>query len=164
MKQERRVLAKCGRIDPTQVSHYIAGGGYSALAKVLSKMTPEAGHRRNPGGQAARPRRRRIPHRAEMEICPPGAGIAQVRDLQRRRRRSGRFHGPRAAGRRPPRRDRRHAHRRLCHGRRIQGYIYVREEYPIAVEHLTIAVEQLRELGLLGENILGTGFRLPSLH
>ena len=40
------------------------------------------------------------------------------------------------------------------------GYIYVREEYPIAVEHLTLAIEQMKELGLLGENILGTGFHL----
>ena len=39
-----------------------------------------------------------------------------------------------------------------------QGFIYVREEYPIAIEHLTIALDQTRELGLLGENILGTGF------
>jgi NADH-quinone oxidoreductase subunit F len=39
-----------------------------------------------------------------------------------------------------------------------QGYIYVREEYPIAIEHLTIALEQAGEFGLLGENILGTGF------
>ena len=37
------------------------------------------------------------------------------------------------------------------------GYIYVREEYPIAIDHLTIAIEQAKELGLLGENILGTG-------
>ena len=40
------------------------------------------------------------------------------------------------------------------------GYVYVREEYPIAVEHLQIAIEQVKELGLLGENILGTGFNL----
>ena len=39
-----------------------------------------------------------------------------------------------------------------------QGYIYVRAEYPIAVEHLNIAIAQARELGLLGKNILGTGF------
>ncbi len=38
------------------------------------------------------------------------------------------------------------------------GYLYVREEYPIAVEHLTLAMEQMKELGLLGENILGQGF------
>ena len=38
------------------------------------------------------------------------------------------------------------------------GYIYVREEYPIAIDHLTIALEQATELGLLGENIMGTGF------
>ena len=40
------------------------------------------------------------------------------------------------------------------------GYIYVREEYPIAVENLTIALDQMSELGLLGENILGTGMNL----
>ncbi|MBU4034816.1 MAG: FAD-dependent oxidoreductase, partial [Proteobacteria bacterium] len=40
------------------------------------------------------------------------------------------------------------------------GYIYVREEYPIAVNHLTIAISQAHDLGLLGENILGTGFNL----
>ena len=39
-----------------------------------------------------------------------------------------------------------------------QGYIYVRAEYPIAVKRLEIAIEQAREYGLLGENILGTGF------
>src|SRR4030042_5054701 len=39
-----------------------------------------------------------------------------------------------------------------------QGYIYVRLEYPLAIRHLNIAIEQARALGLLGENILGTGF------
>ena len=39
-----------------------------------------------------------------------------------------------------------------------QGYIYVRAEYPIAVRRLQIAIEQARNYGLLGENILGTGF------
>jgi NADH-quinone oxidoreductase subunit F len=37
-KQERRVLANCGRIDPTNIEHYIAGGGYQALVKALSKL------------------------------------------------------------------------------------------------------------------------------
>ena len=41
-----------------------------------------------------------------------------------------------------------------------QGYIYVRAEYPVAIKHLTIAMDQARALGLLGENILGTGFFL----
>jgi len=40
-RQERRVLAHCGRIDPTQIEHYIAAGGYRAIVKALSKMTPE---------------------------------------------------------------------------------------------------------------------------
>jgi len=40
-RQERRVLAHCGRIDPTQIEHYIAAGVYRAIVKALSKMTPE---------------------------------------------------------------------------------------------------------------------------
>ena len=40
------------------------------------------------------------------------------------------------------------------------GFVYVRAEYPIAVEHVGIALEQARDCGLLGENILGTGFSL----
>jgi NADH-quinone oxidoreductase subunit F len=39
-----------------------------------------------------------------------------------------------------------------------QGYIYVRQEYPLAVENVNIALSQLRQLGLLGNNILGSGF------
>ena len=39
-----------------------------------------------------------------------------------------------------------------------QGYVYIRAEYPIAVQRLEIAIKQARELGLLGENILGSGF------
>ena len=41
MKQEKRVLANCGRIDPTRIEQYIAAGGYRAIVKALSKMTPE---------------------------------------------------------------------------------------------------------------------------
>jgi NADH-quinone oxidoreductase subunit F len=40
-KQEKRVLARCGQIDPTRIEHYLAVGGYRALAKALSKMSPE---------------------------------------------------------------------------------------------------------------------------
>ena len=40
-KQERRVLANCGRIDPTNIEHYISAGGYQAIVKALSKMTPD---------------------------------------------------------------------------------------------------------------------------
>ena len=39
-----------------------------------------------------------------------------------------------------------------------RGYIYVRMEYPLAVEHLTVAIQQARDMGFLGEDILGTGF------
>ncbi|MBM3285108.1 MAG: FAD-binding protein, partial [Candidatus Aminicenantes bacterium] len=44
-----------------------------------------------------------------------------------------------------------------------EGYVYVRDEYPLAVEHISLAIEQARELGILGDNILGTGFEF-NLH
>jgi NADH-quinone oxidoreductase subunit F len=157
MKQERRVLGQCGRIDPTQVSHYIAGGGYSALAKVLSKMTPEQviaetleaklrgrGGAGFPTGQKWK-FARQAPGSPKYVICnadegDPGAFMDRaLLEGDPHAVIEGMLIGAYAMG-------------------ASQGYIYVREEYPIAVDHLTIAVEQLRELGLLGENILGTGF------
>ncbi|MDA8138618.1 MAG: FAD-dependent oxidoreductase [Desulfobacteraceae bacterium] len=157
MKQERRVLALCGRIDPTKVEHYIAAGGYSALAKVLSKMTPEqviaevsAARLRGRGGAG-------FPTGQKWKFAREAAGAPKYIICNADEGDPGAFMD-RALLEGDP-----HA---VLEGMLIgayaigatQGYIYVREEYPIAVEHLTIALGQLRELGLLGENILGTGF------
>ena len=84
--------------------------------------------------------------RAQVEVRPAGRGGCQVHHLQRRRGRPRRVHGPQRPGRRPAQRHRRHGHRRLRHRRRRKGYIYVRAEYPLAVERLKIAIEQAREL------------------
>lgn len=156
-KQVRRVLANCGRIDPTRIEHYIAAGGYRALVKALSQMTPEAvieevvqSKLRGRGG-AGFPTgikwrfARQSPVTPKYVVCnadegDPGAFM------------------DRALLEGDP-----HA---VIEGMMIGGYamgaeygiIYVREEYPIAVEHLTRAIEQGKQLGLLGENILGTGF------
>jgi NADH-quinone oxidoreductase subunit F len=157
MKQERRVLALCGRIDPTRVEHYIAAGGYSALAKVLSKMTPEQviaetldarlrgrGGAGFPTGQKWR-FAREAPGSPKYVICnadegDPGAFMDRaLLEGDPHAVLEGMLIGAYAMG-------------------ASRGYIYVREEYPIAVEHLTIALDQLHALGLLGENILGTGF------
>ena len=51
-----------------------------------------------------------------------------------------------------------HGDRRICDRSQSQGYIYVRAEYPIAVQRLEIAIEQAREYGLLGKNIFDSGF------
>ncbi len=156
-KQERRVLANCGRIDPTRIDHYIAAGGYQAVAKMLSKMTPEdvieeviAAKLRGRGG-AGFPAGLKWKFTRQAEghpkyiICnadegDPGAFMDRaILEGDPHAVLEGMLIGAYAIG-------------------AEYGYFYVREEYPIAVDHLTIAVEQAKELGLLGENILGTNF------
>ncbi len=156
-KQVKRVLANCGRIDPERIEHYIATGGYQAIAKVLSRMTPgqvidevTAAGLRGRGG-AGFPTgikwgfARQAEGRPKYIICnadegDPGAFMDRaVLEGDPHAVLEGMLIGAYAIG-------------------AEFGYIYVREEYPIAVEHLSIALEQMKELGLLGENILGTRF------
>ena len=156
-KQVRRVLANCGRIDPTMIEHYVAAGGYQAIVKVLSRMTPEqvidevtAAKLRGRGG-AGFPTgvkwgfTRQAVGQPKFIICngdegDPGAFMDRaVLEGDPHAVLEGMLIGAYAIGAK-------------------YGYIYVREEYPIAVEHLKRALEEMKELGLLGENILGTGF------
>ena len=157
MKQKRRVLANCGRIDPTRIEDYIAAGGYQAFVKAVSRMTPEsviaevqAAKLRGRGG-AGFPTglkwkfAREAPGRPKYIVCnadegDPGAFMDRaILEGDPHSVIEGMLIGAFAMG-------------------SEYGYIYVREEYPIAVDHLTLAVDQCRELGLVGENILGTGF------
>jgi NADH-quinone oxidoreductase subunit F len=156
-KQERRVLANCGRIDPTKIEHYIAAGGYQALVKALSKMKPDqvieevlTAKLRGRGG-AGFPTglkwkfARQSEGRPKYVVCnadegDPGAFMDRaILEGDPHAVLEGMLLGAYAMG-------------------SEYGYIYVREEYPIAVDHLTLAIDQANELGLLGENILGTGF------
>jgi NADH-quinone oxidoreductase subunit F len=155
-KQERRVLANCGRIDPTNIEHYIAAGGYQALVKALSKMPPDqvieevlSAKLRGRGG-AGFPTglkwkfARQAEGRPKYVVCnadegDPGAFMDRaILEGDPHAVVEGMLIGAFAMG-------------------SEYGFIYVREEYPIAIDHLTIAIEQAKELGLLGENILGTG-------
>ncbi|RJQ57535.1 MAG: hydrogenase [Desulfobacteraceae bacterium] len=155
-KQLRRVLANCGRIDPQNIEHYIAAGGYEAFSKALSKMSPEsvieevvAAKLRGRGGAG-------FPTGIKWKFCRQSAGSPKYIICNADEGDPGAFMD-RAILEGDP-----HA---VLEGMMIgayaigaeYGYIYVREEYPIAVEHLTTAIEQAREIGLLGENILGTG-------
>jgi len=156
-KQERRVLSNCGRIDPTNIEHYIAAGGYQALVKALSKLTPEqvinevqSAKLRGRGG-AGFPTglkwkfARQAEGRPKYVVCnadegDPGAFMDRaILEGDPHAIVEGMLLGAYAMG-------------------SEYGFIYVREEYPIAIDHLTIAIEQAKKLGLLGENILGTGF------
>ncbi len=155
-RQERRVLANCGRIDPTKIEHYLAAGGYQASVRALTRMTPEqvieevtASKLRGRGG-AGFPTglkwkfAREAQGKPKYIICnadegDPGAFMDRaVLEGDPHAVLEGMLIGAYAMG-------------------AEYGYVYVREEYPIAVEHLQIAIEQMNELGLLGENILGTG-------
>ncbi len=157
MKQVRRVLANCGTIDPTRIEHYIAAGGYQGIVKALSRMAPEdvidkvttAKLRGRGGAGFSTGLKWKFAHQAEGRpkyiICnadegDPGAFMDRaVLEGDPHAVLEGMLIGAYAMG-------------------AEYGYIYVREEYPIAVEHLNLAIEQMKEIGLLGENILGTGF------
>ena len=156
-KQKRVALKNCGVIDPENINEYIGLDGYMALGKVLTEMTPDqviqtikdSGLRGRGGGgfptgvkwsfAAAQPA-------GQKYVCcnadegDPGA-------FMDRSVLEGDPHVVLEA--------------MAIAGYAIgasQGYIYVRAEYPIAVKRLEIAIGQARENGLLGKNILGTGF------
>jgi len=156
-RQHRIVLALNGVIDPTRIEEYIAAGGYAGMAKALGSMQPEAiidevtrsGLRGRGGGGFLTGRKWRSARDAHGE---PKYTIA-----------NGDEGDPGAFMDRSLMEGVPHA---VIEGMIIgafaigssQGFIYVRNEYPLAVKHLTIAIDQAREAGLLGENILGTGF------
>ena len=156
-KQVRHVMRQCGLIDPQSIDEYIAVGGYQALAKVLSSMTPEqvieevkrSGLRGRGGAGFSTGAKWESTRRAKGEVRyvvangdegDPGAFMN--RSLMEGDPHSiieGMIIGAYAIG----------AH---------QGFIYVRDEYPLAVHNLQVALEQAREYGLLGTDILGSGF------
>lgn len=161
-KQKRVVFANNGLIDPENINDYIALGGYSALSKVLFELKPdeiidiieESGLRGRGGGgfwagskwkyaKNAKGDRKYII--ANGDEGDPGAFMD--RSLM-----EGNPHSVLEgmiiaaysisnAGEIP-----------------VEGYIYVRNEYPLAVKHLFLAIERAREYGLLGEDILGYKF------
>ncbi len=158
-KQTKLVLDKNRLIDPTNIDDYLALDGYSALAKALFKSQPEqiieeiksSGLRGRGGAGFPTGRKWESVRNAysydgiRYVICnadegDPGAYMD--RSLLEGNPHSiieGMIIGAYAIG----------AH---------DGYVYVRYEYPLAVNNLTIALEQAREYGLLGEDILGSGF------
>jgi NADH:ubiquinone oxidoreductase subunit F (NADH-binding)/(2Fe-2S) ferredoxin len=154
--QMRLIIGNNGLIDPTSIDDYLAIGGYTALAKAL-KMTPEriideikkSGLRGRGGAGFPTGSKwestRNAPGEPKYVICnadegDPGAFMD--RSLVEGNPHSvleGMIIGAYAIG----------SH---------EGYIYIRNEYPMAVRHMRIAMEQAEAYGLLGENILGSGF------
>jgi len=155
--QVRRVLWNCGFINPTNIDHYIASGGYEALQKAVFEMEPEevinevkrSGLRGLGGAGFPAGRKwegcRRAPGDEKYVICNADEGDPGA--FQDRSVLEGDPHsileGMIIAG--------------YAVGAR-KGYIYVRAEYPLAVKYLEIAIHQAKEKGFVGENILGSNF------
>jgi NADH:ubiquinone oxidoreductase subunit F (NADH-binding)/(2Fe-2S) ferredoxin/Pyruvate/2-oxoacid:ferredoxin oxidoreductase delta subunit len=155
--QQRKVLANCGRVDPKRIEDAVARGGYSAVAKALASMTPEQvidevreSGLRGRGGAG-------FPTGMKWGFCRKAPGEEKYLICNADEGDPGAFMD-RALLEGVP--------HQVIEGMVIaafaigasHGFVYVRAEYPIAVEHMTIALEQARECGLLGDNILGSGF------
>jgi NADH-quinone oxidoreductase subunit F/NADP-reducing hydrogenase subunit HndC len=156
-KQVRIALRNNGKIDPCNINHYIALGGYAALEKALSTMSPDdvleevkRANLRGRGG-AGFPAGRKWEHTkkapgkikfviANGDEGDPGAFMDRsIMEGDPQSLLEGMILCAYAIGAR-------------------YGFIYVRHEYPLAVKNLGIAIKQAEELGILGGNILGTDF------
>jgi len=156
-KQHRIVLRNCGVINPESIDEYIARDGYAALEKVLFEMTPDevikeliqSGLRGRGGAGFPTGLKWRFTKDAVSDtkyvVCNADEGDPGA--YMDRSTAEGDPHSILEA--------------MTIAGRTVganQGYIYIRAEYPLAIRRLNHAIAQAREYGLLGENILGSGF------
>jgi len=155
--QMRLLIGNNIKLDPKSIEDYLALGGYSALAKVLSQMTPDQvlaevkkANLRGRGGGG-------FPAGRKWEECRNAPGEIKYVIVNADEGDPGAFMDRALLEGNP------HS---VLEGLIIgayaigshEGYIYVRQEYPLAVENVTIAIKQAEEYGFLGENILGSGF------
>ena len=156
-KQFRIVLRNCGVIDPEKIDEYIARDGYAALAKVLTEMTPDqvvdemrkSGLRGRGGAGFPTWMKWKFSKEAAADqkyvVCNADEGDPGA--YMDRSTIEGDPHSILEA--------------MAIAGRTIgasKGVVYIRAEYPLAIEHLETAIKQAREYGLLGKDILGSGF------
>lgn len=155
--QKRIVLKNCGSINPENIEEYIAQDGYFALAKVLTEMTPEqvidevkkSGLRGRGGGG--------FPTGSKWEFARGAKGGPKYVICNADEGDPGAFMDRSILEGDP------HAVlEAMCIAGYAtgsnQGYVYVRAEYPVAVNRLEIAIKQARERGLLGKKLFGTDF------
>ncbi|MCI9598146.1 MAG: NADH-quinone oxidoreductase subunit NuoF [Firmicutes bacterium] len=155
--QKRIALNNCGIIDPENIEEYIALDGYQALAKVLNDFEPEdvideikkSGLRGRGGGGFPTGRKWQssavVEEHEKFVICNADEGDPGA--FMDRSILEGDPHSVIEA--------------MIINGYAVhahQGYIYVRAEYPVAVQRLSVAIKQAKEYGFLGTNILGKGF------
>jgi NADH:ubiquinone oxidoreductase subunit F (NADH-binding)/(2Fe-2S) ferredoxin len=155
--QRKIVLRNCGHIDPGSLEEYVARGGYRVLQHTLTNLSPEqvileikrSGLRGRGGGGFPTGRKWQVARDTQSEtkfiICngdegDPGAYMDRtILESDPHSVLEGMVIGAHAIG-------------------AEQGYLYIRDEYPLAVEKVKNAVQQAQANGLLGEDILGTGF------
>jgi NADH:ubiquinone oxidoreductase subunit F (NADH-binding)/(2Fe-2S) ferredoxin len=155
--QDRQIMSQNLMIDPASIEDYIAAGGYSALAKILQGVAPDeivkeiglSGLRGRGGGGFPTGRKwiecREAPGDEKYVICnadegDPGAYMDRcILEGNPHLVMEGMMIGALAVGAQ-------------------NGYVYVRNEYPLAVKNTRTAIDQGRELGLIGDNILGSSF------
>ena len=153
----RLVLKNCGHIDAENIEEYIAVGGYAGLEKVLFEMTKEEGldmieeanlRGRGGGGFPAGKKWKQVARQKETDryvVCngdegDPGAFMDRsIMEGDPHKMLEGMLIGSYLTGAQ-------------------NAYIYVRAEYPLAVERLQKAIAQAEEYGLIGDNVLGTDF------
>lgn len=155
--QERMILGNNMKIDPKSMEDYLALGGYAALSKALSQMTPEQvvaevkkSNLRGRGGAG-------FPAGSKWEGSRNAPGEPKYVIVNADEGDPGAFMDRALLEGNP------HA---VLEGLAIgayavgasEGYFYVRQEYPLAVENITLAIKQAEEYGFLGKNILGSGF------
>ena len=161
-KQQRVVLSNCGYINPDSIDEYISRDGYQALGRCLIEMKPEeviemvkkSGLRGRGGGG--------FPTGLKWGFCAASAGDKKYVICNADEGDPGAFMDRSILEGDP------HA---VIEGMMIgayamgsdEGYIYCRAEYPLAIKRLQRGIEQATEYGLLGENVLGTGFNF-TLH
>ncbi len=156
-KQMKNVLGDNEHIDPLEIDDYFSVGGYNALAKVLEGMAPEevieevkkSGLRGRGGAGFPTGTKWAFSRKAKGDkkyiICnadegDPGAYMDRsLMEGNPHRVLEGMIIGAYAIG-------------------ADEGYIYIRDEYPVALKHISAAINDTEVLGLLGENILGSGF------
>ena len=156
-KQVRIALHNCGFVDPERIEEYIARNGYRALGKVLTEMAPESVIKevkdaglRGRGGAG-------FPTGTKWELCRKSPGAVKYVVCNADEGDPGAFMDRSILESDP------HS---VIEGMTIagyaigatQGFIYCREEYPLAIAHLQAAIAQAHEFGLLGRNILGSTF------
>jgi len=156
-RQQREVLHNCGHIDADSIEEYIVNGGYLGLSKALSTMTPtdvveevkKSGLRGRGGGG--------FPTGMKWQFTQQAAGDKKYVVCNADEGDPGAFMDRSVLEGDP------HSviEGMLICGYAIgadEGYVYVRAEYPLAIKRLTTAIEKAEQYGLLGQNILGSGF------